>query len=135
MGDIVEFDPYRYSALDVFLREYRTFLDKHGEPTVLYVPNDKRIAEMNEAAQIVREVVDESVCELELDINFDEVLRDIGYIEIRSAYWSTSQEDIAKLNRAEELADGFEIGVTDDERFFYTLTFRNVMFKKAKLKT
>lgn len=132
MGDIVEFDPHRYEALDVFLRKYLEFFEKHGEPTVLYVPNDKRIAEMNRAAEIVRKVVDESVCDLDLEIDFDEELRDIGYIEIRSAYWSTSQEDIAKLNVAEELADGFEMGVTDDERFFYTLTFRNVMTKRVK---
>lgn len=132
MGDVVEFDPHRYSELEMFLRKYRAFIEKHGEPTVLYVPNDKRIAEMNRAAAIVREVVNESVCELDLKIDFDEELRDIGYIEIRSAYWSTSKEDIAKLNAAEELSDGFEMGVTDDEMFFYTLTFRNVMTKKVK---
>ena len=132
MGDVIEFDPHRYAALEMFLRKYRAFIEEHGEPTVLYVPNDKRIAEMNRAAEIVREVVDESVCELDLKIDFDEELRDIGYIEIRSAYWSTSKEDIAKLNEAEELSDGFEMGVTDDEMFFYTLTFRNVMTKKVK---
>jgi len=132
MGDIVEFDPQWDSDFDKFVRRFRAFIEKHGEPKVLYVLNNKRIAEMNEAAEIVRKVVDESICDLDLQIDFDEELKDIGYIEIRSAYWSTSKEDIAKLNRAEELSDGFEMGVTNDERFFYTLTFRDVMTKKLK---
>lgn len=131
MGDIIEFNPEYFSGLEMLFRRYRELVAKYGEPMRLYVPNEKRMQEMNEAAKIVRSLVDENDSDLTLDIGFDDDMKDIGYIEVRHVYWVLTEDEIALLHKAEDLADAVTMGCTDDDRFFYELTFKGIM----KLKT
>ncbi len=132
MGDIVDFDANRYDKLEMLFQRYRKFVAEHGEPTCLYVVNDKRMAEMNRAAGYIKELVDNSLSEIELNMGIDEYVRTMGYIDMRTDYFPLSKSEMELLYKAEELADAADMCVTDDERVSFELAFHDIMTPKVK---
>lgn len=130
MGDIVEFDPHRYSELETLFKRYRELVEKHGEPTRFYVPNETRMDEMNRAASYIRQMIEQCYGDVDVEIGLDEDVRDMGFIDMRTSYLPLGKNEIELLHRAEELADALDVCVTDDERVSYELAFRNVMTLK-----
>lgn len=134
MGDVVEFDPNRYSELEMFFRRYRAFVEKHGEPKSLYVVNDKRMEEMNRAAGYIRQIVEGSTSDIDLDIGIDEDVRTMGYIDMRTEYLPLNKDEMNLLHKAEDLADAADVCATNDDRISYELAFHNVMIRKTQMK-
>ncbi len=130
MGDVIEFNPDYFSDLEMLIRRYRELVAKYGEPMRLYVPNEKRMDEMNRAASYIRQMIEQCHGDVDVEIGLDEDVRDMGFIDMRTAYLPLGKDEIELLHRAEELADALDVCVTDDERISYELAFHNVMTLK-----
>lgn len=133
VGDLIRFPSEYGFDIDSFIEMWTHMVAKFGEPLRLYVPNEKRIEEFNKAVNLLQNIVD-SDSDLDFEFGIDNMFKSKGYAEIRGCYvviMRHQSELYSGLEEVIELADGVEIGCTDDERCFIAFTFNDVMTLKT----
>lgn len=118
----------KYPNIEDLIAACHEYVSKHGGPARFYVLNEKRMQDMNEAAAIMRKVVDESECDLDFNVIWDECDPADGSVEVRGYDWYVwNGASLIARQEAEELADVVSLGVSDDGKFIYSLDFKNIM--------
>lgn len=128
MADIIDITPPTEEEL--ILMALKKAIKENEK--ALYVLNDKRYQEMQEAFLILSRLLDDDDPTTKIDVHFRPGFKDIGGISFEASDLTIQTFDMDDFKRVVNLADNFEVHPIKGGRIAGSFTFLNVMTKKTR---